>query len=153
MNKKKLDEILTNHRMKKNKIVAILQDVQDIYNYLPEEDLHYLSERLDISLNRVYSIASFYRAFSLKPRGKNLITVCCGTACHVKGSPRIIQKIKNELGIEPGETTKDGLFTLETVNCLGACALGPLAVVNGVYHGHMNSARITTLIKNVKKER
>ena len=151
MNKKELDGILTKHGMKKSKVVAILQDVQDIYKYLPVEGLQYISERLGISLNEVYSIATFYRAFSLKPRGKNLITVCSGTACHVKGSPKIIRKIKDELGIIPGETSEDGLFTLETVNCLGACALGPLAVINGIYHGHMNTVKIRELIKNVKK--
>jgi heterodisulfide reductase subunit A-like polyferredoxin len=132
-----LDKILDRNECSRESIIAILQDVSEEYNWLPREAVYYVAERLGVPVSYVYRIASFFTQFSLKPRGKHIIKVCLGTACFVRGAPRILDQIKADLGISPGETTEDGLFTLETVNCLGACALGPLVVVDQDYHGRM----------------
>ena len=101
-------------------------------------------------LARVYGLATFYKAFSLKPKGKNVIMVCLGTACHVRGGPKLVDKIEQYLKIKGGETTPDGLFTLETVNCLGACALGPLMVINGHYYGKMAPSKVEKVLNEIK---
>jgi NADH-quinone oxidoreductase subunit E len=145
-----LDAILDGHGRDPANIVAILQDVQAKTNWLPEEDLRYLCAELAIPLTKIMSLASFYRAFSLKPRGRHIVQVCVGTACHVRGAVRIVDTISRDLGVGAGETDKDLGFTLETVNCLGACALGPIVVVDGEYHGQMTSAKATRLLKKVK---
>ncbi len=132
-------------------MIAMLQDIQAEFRYLPEEALKYLSQSLDIPIAKIYSLASFYRAFSLEPRGKHLIHVCLGTACHVRGAVRILGTIERALGLQAGETDANLEFTLETVNCLGACALGPVVVVNGEYHGQMTSAKATRLLKRLRK--
>lgn len=142
-----IDDILNKHKREKSKIIGILRDAQEEFHYLPKEALVYIAKNLQIPLSQIYSLATFYRAFSLKPRGKHLVTVCLGTACHVRGGARIAENLKRELNIEIGETTKDGLFTLETVNCLGACALGPLTVIDGKYYGHMSTSKIGKIIK------
>jgi NADH:ubiquinone oxidoreductase subunit E len=115
-------------------LIQIMQDINSEYKYLPEHALKYVSEVLDMPLSRVYHVATFYTAFSLKPRGKHLIKVCMGTACHARGSPRVLEEFERQLEIEPGKTTPDKLFTLETVNCLGCCALGPVVVVDENYY-------------------
>jgi NADH-quinone oxidoreductase subunit E len=145
-----LDAILDQHGRDPANIVAILQDVQAQINWLPEEDLRYVCARLAIPLSKIMSLASFYGAFSLKPRGPHIVQVCLGTACHVRGAVRIVDAISRDLGIGAGETDKDLQFTLETVNCLGACALGPIVVVDGEYHGQMTSAKASRLLKKVK---
>jgi NADH-quinone oxidoreductase subunit E len=122
-------------------LIAVLQEIQRQANWLPPESLATVARLLRVPESRVYGIASFYRAFSLKPRGKHLVHVCLGTACHVRGGVRVKEAVERELGIAAGETTTDKRFTLETVNCLGACALGPVAVVDGEYHGHMNTQK------------
>jgi len=122
--------------------ISVLEAIQSRYRYLPREAMILVSERLGIPLSQTYSVATFYHAFSLKPRGKYLVRVCLGTACHVRGSQRVLEKVSKLLNIKPGETTADRLFTLETVNCLGACALGPIMVVEGEYFGQMNPARV-----------
>ena len=128
-------------------MTAILLDIQGELNYLPSESLVRVSERLQIPPIRVFEVANFYSAFSLVPRGKHLITVCLGTACHVRGADGIIDQIKRTLAIAPGETTKDQEFTLETVNCVGCCALGPVMVVDGEYHGKMSASRVERVLK------
>lgn len=128
-----MEKIFDNYRDEKGILISVLQDVNKEYNYLPAHILKYIAERLEVPLSQVYHAATFYTAFSLTPRGKHIIKVCLGTACHVRGSPRILEEFERKLGIKAGETTKDGLFTLETVNCLGACALGPVVVVDGEY--------------------
>jgi heterodisulfide reductase subunit A-like polyferredoxin len=143
----KIDEIIDLHGSETEHIIAILQDINDEYNWLPREAIHYVAERLEIPFSYVYRIASFFTQFSLKPRGRNIIKVCLGTACFVRGAPRILSQIEADLGIGPGETTEDGLFTLETVNCLGACALGPLMVVGENYHGKMKPAKVTSVLE------
>ena len=146
-----LDKILDRHAHDPANIIAILQDMQAEVNWLPEEDLRTVCKELGIPFSKMMSLASFYRAFSLKPRGKHIVQVCLGTACHVRGAVRIVDTIQRELGVEAGDTDKDLNFTLETVNCLGACALGPIMVIDGEYHGGMTSAKATRLLKQVKK--
>lgn len=133
-------------------LVPILQDIQEEYNYLPEEAMRLAAEKLGIPLRDMYGVASFYRAFSFTPKGKHIITVCLGTACHVRGSARIVDALSKELGLKPGETTEDLWFTLETVNCLGCCAIGPIVVVDGEYYGEMTTGKALQLIKSIEKE-
>jgi NADH-quinone oxidoreductase subunit E len=151
MNLVLVDDIIARYRWEKAAIIAILQDIQREFNYLPQEVLIYAARRLGIPLTQVYSLATFYRAFSLKPRGKHLITVCLGTACHVRGAVRILEKLERELGIKAGETTDDLMVSLETVNCLGACALGPIVVIDGQYHGQMTSVKTDSILKKLRK--
>ncbi|MBW1659765.1 MAG: NAD(P)H-dependent oxidoreductase subunit E [Deltaproteobacteria bacterium] len=151
MSPETLDAILERYDRNPAQLIPILQDVQAEENYLPREALEAISEKLDIPLVRIYSVATFYKAFSLEPRGKHIIQVCMGTACHVRGAPRILDKMVRDLGVQPGATTKDMEFTLETVNCLGACALGPIVVVDGEYHGQMTSPKWDKIYKTLKK--
>lgn len=147
-----IDGILDRHGRDPANIIAILQDIQAEINWLPEEDLRYVCKQLQIPFSKMMSLASFYRAFSLKPRGKHIVQVCLGTACHVRGAERIADTIGRELGIQAeGGTDADLQFTLETVNCLGACALGPILVIDGEYHGGMTSAKATRLLAQAKK--
>lgn len=131
---KNVDKIIAIHGRENESLIPIMQSINEDYNYLPKNILKYVSQELKIPFSQVYQVATFYTAFSLKPRGKHTIKVCMGTACHVRGSPRILDEIKRHLKIEPGETTQDGLFTLETVNCLGACAIGPVVVIDDKYY-------------------
>lgn len=131
-------------------VIAVLQQIQSRYGYLPEEALRVVSERTGRSLVDIYGVATFYRAFSLTPRGKHLICACEGTACHVRGASRIVEELKNRLGIGPGETTPDELFTLETVNCLGACAMGPVMVIDGRYFSKVRTFDIRRLLEEAK---
>jgi NADH:ubiquinone oxidoreductase subunit E/NAD-dependent dihydropyrimidine dehydrogenase PreA subunit len=142
----RIDGIIERNGCEKEHIIAILQDINDTYNWLPHDALHYVAERIEVPFAHVYRIASFFTQFSLNPRGKHIIKVCMGTACFVRGAPRIIAQIESDLGISPGETTEDGLFTLETVNCLGACALGPLVVIDQDYHGRLRPKEITSIL-------
>ena len=151
--KQVVDKILKHYEGDKSYLVSILQDIQGEYNYLPREPLVAVSQKLDIPLSHVYRVATFYRAFSLKPRGKHIINLCMGTACHVRGAPKILEKLERDLGIKAGETTKDKQFTIKTVNCLGACALGPVMVVDGEYHGQVTQSKVDTILKNVKTKK
>jgi len=127
------------------RLIAILEDIQKKYSYLPQEALTIVCEETGCSLVDVYGIATFYRAFSLTPRGKYVVSVCLGTACHVRGAPLVAEEFERQLGVKAGETTPDRLFTLETVNCLGACALGPIVVADGQYFSNVD----TTMVKNI----
>jgi len=133
-------------------IIAILQDVQQTYRYLPKDVMETLATKLDIPLSRVYHLATFFRAFSLEPRGKHELHVCMGTACHVRGAPRILEALERGLKVQAGETTKDLQYTLETVNCVGACALGPVVVVDGESKGKLNPQRAERLLKQIEPE-
>lgn len=135
-----IDEIVGRYRGDRSALIQILLDIQREYHWLPKEALLRLSERLGVPLNQIYHIATFYKAFSLVPRGRHLVMVCMGTACHVRGSPRLLDKVRDMLKIKPDETSSDMRFTLTTVNCLGCCALGPVVVVNGEYHGNPSTA-------------
>jgi NADH-quinone oxidoreductase subunit E len=145
-----VEGILDRHQRAPSAIIAILQDVQEEVNYLPEGVLRYVAEQLDVPASKVFSLATFYRAFSLEPRGRHLIHVCTGTACHVRGAVKILDALEREIGIHAGETDEQGLFTLETVNCLGACALGPVVVVAGEYQGQMTGAKAVRLVKKLR---
>jgi NADH:ubiquinone oxidoreductase subunit E len=133
-------------------IMEVLQDIQAAYHYLPEEALCRVSETMGVPLIEVFRLANFYKAFSLTPRGRHLITVCMGTACHVRNSPRFLDEVCRRLRVEPGGTTEDGEFTLETVNCLGACALAPVVILDGRYYEHMTPARLGNLLGSVQSQ-
>jgi NADH-quinone oxidoreductase subunit E len=126
-----------------------LEEIQERYRYLPPEALILASECLGVPLSQTYAVATFYNAFSLKPKGKHCLNVCMGTACHVRGSPQILDRLETKLNIQSGETTHDHRFTLETVNCLGACALGPIVLTNGEYSGQMTVQKVDRLLKNI----
>ncbi len=142
--------IASSYKPERRFILAILQDVQRKYNYLPKESLVIVAEYVGVELTKVYSVATFYKALSLKPKGENIIKVCDGTACHVKGSMNLIQEVKDILGIEPGETSEDGKFSLETVGCVGACGLAPVVVINDEYHGNLTPASLREIINRYR---
>jgi NADH-quinone oxidoreductase subunit E len=148
----KIDNIIKQFKEKEIDLIQVLHHIQSEYNYLPKEVLEYVSKSLRIPLSRIYSIATFYAAFSLVPRGKHLCTVCMGTACHVRGAPSVLNRIEELLKIKPGETTPDNKFTLETVNCLGACALAPIVVIDGEYYGQTTVNKVDKLIERYAKE-
>lgn len=145
--REKLNKVLEKYQYDKSLLVSVLQDVQAEFRYLPEEILDEVSHRLNVPLSQVYSVATFFRAFTLTPRGQHLINACLGTACHVRGALKVLEKIERELGIARGETTKDLKFTLETVNCVGACAMGPMVIVDGKYEGQMTMGKVPDMLK------
>lgn len=136
----------------KGSLINILQATQDIYGYLPVKALNYISENTDNKKSVIYGVATFYTQFRLKPIGKYLILQCQGTACHVNGSKEISQALCEELNIRPGETTEDGLFTLEDVSCLGCCSLAPVLMINGETYGNLTPAEAVKIIRNIRKE-
>ena len=146
-----VEEIVRDREGRPAQLIEVLQDLQEAHGYLSEEAMSLVSERLGVPLIEVYRVANFYKAFSLSPRGRHLITVCMGTACHVRGAPRMVDEVLGQLGIDPGKTTEDGAFTVETVNCLGACALGPVVVLDGRYHDHMTPRKLRKLIQSVRQ--
>jgi NADH:ubiquinone oxidoreductase subunit E len=148
----KLEEIFEERERSSYELIEILQDVQQRYNYLPEEALKAVAEKLAVPAIEVFRVANFYKAFTLKPRGKHMLTVCMGTACHVRGAPKMLDEVLGQLNVQPGETTEDGEFTVEAVNCLGACALGPIVILDGKYYDHMNAAKLRALIQKVRKK-
>ena len=139
-------EIIERHGYHKASLISILQDVQAKMNYLPRKALVQVAKSLDLPLTDIYEVATFYKAFSLEPRGKHTIQVCLGTACHVRGGSRVLDYLENRLEVKPGETTKDLNFTLESVNCLGACALGPMMVIDKKYYGKINLNKIESIL-------
>jgi len=144
-----INEIINRVAMGDGSLISALEEIQERYRYLPPEALILASERLGVPLSQAYSVATFYNAFSLKPKGKHCLHVCMGTACHVRGSPQVLDRLEAKLGIKAGSTTRDRLFTLEIVNCLGACALGPIVVTDGEYSGQMTSQKADQLLKSV----
>jgi NADH-quinone oxidoreductase subunit E len=149
----KLDTILEKHNFKSCNIIAILQDTQETYRYLPKEVFTYLSEKLSMSRAKIYSVATFYENFSLEPKGKYVIRICDGTACHVRKSIPILNKLRKELSLsETKITTDDLLFTVETVSCLGACGLAPVITINEKVHGAMTPEKVMELLKSLKEE-
>jgi len=143
----KVKAIVDRYGGKHDSVIAILQDVQSEYHYLPEHALRAVAGQLGLPLIQICGVATFFKAFSLKPRGEHTVTVCLGTACHVRGAHTVLDQVKRQLCIEPGETTEDMRFTLETVNCLGACALGPIMVIDGRYHGQMGPGKAKKILK------
>lgn len=142
--------ILEKHTEDKGRLIAILEEIQGEYGYLTEESLRIVSDKTGRSLVDIYGVATFYRSFSLTPRGKHLICACLGTACHVRGAPRVVEEFERQLGIKSGQTTADMEFTLETVNCLGACALGPVVVIDGHYFPQVRKSRISQLLDDAR---
>ena len=132
-------------------LISILQDIQSEFRYLPEEAIRQVAKGLALPLIQVYAVASFFKAFSLEPRGKHSIQVCLGTACHVRGAPAVLDELERELGIKAGHTTDDMQFTLVTVNCLGACALGPIVVLDEKYYGQMTAGKVKKMLANLKE--
>jgi len=146
----KVQKIIAQYSDGPGSIIQILQDIQNEYNYLPREVLDYVAESLHVPVSKVFSVATFYTSFSLKPRGKYHITVCLGTACHVRGAEAILSEFERRLGIKASENTADMKFSLETVNCLGCCAIGPIVVCNGKYHGEFKLKDVARLIEGAK---
>jgi len=146
-NARKVEDLIDSYIDRKEQLISLLQDVQAEFNYIPQDIIVRISQKLDIPLSQVFSVATFFQAFSLKPRGRHTVTICLGTACHVKGGQRLVDKMKRDFHIEPGETTDDERFTLETANCLGCCALGPVVVVDGKYESQVNQEKLDKILK------
>ena len=147
MNPDSVNRILDKHNGNHGGLITILEEIQSMFSYLPQEALEIVAEKTNKPLVDIYGVATFYRSFSLQPRGRHLVSICMGTACHVRRSPIIFDQFVNELGISAGETTLDKEFTLETVNCLGACALGPIVVVDGHYFTNVNTTNVKGIIR------
>jgi NADH-quinone oxidoreductase subunit E len=146
--KEKVGQVLEKYQRDKSALIDILHDTQSAIGYLPREALEQVGQGLGVPLSRVYSVATFFKAFSLKPRGRHLINVCLGTACHVRGADKVLEQMEKELGIKIGGNTPDLRFTLETVNCVGACALGPMVIIGEDYHGEMTPDKVSEVLKN-----
>jgi NADH:ubiquinone oxidoreductase subunit E len=150
MNPEHVERIVESHGSDRGGLISILEDIQSRYSYLPEEALRIVARKTGHSLVDVYGIATFFRSFSLTPRGKHLLSACLGTACHVRGGPGIAEEIERQLGIKAGETTPDKEITFETVNCLGACALGPIVVVDGHYFSNVTKGQIKDILHKAR---
>jgi len=146
MKLKKVDEIIAKYPAKPGVLIQLLLDLQSEFNWIPKEAVMRINQRLKIPLSQIYRVASFYKAMSLTPRGKHIVNVCLGTACHVRGGARVMDKAEEALKIRAGETTQDMKFTLERVNCLGCCALGPVIVVDKDYHGKVAPAKVKAVL-------
>lgn len=140
------DQILDGRRSQPDQLIEVLQDIQENDGYISEEAMQAVSQGLGVPIMEVYRVASFYKAFRLKPAGKNVLTMCMGTACHVRGARLLLDQATGQLGVESGEVTPDGLFSIEHVNCLGACALGPIVTENGSSYHHMTPGKLRKLI-------
>jgi len=154
MIEKKCEQILNKYYKEKGNIISILQDIEETFGYIPEDVVFWFSERLNIPASNFYGVATFYAQFHLRPRGKNVITACCGTACHVKGSDAIVNRIRADLAIAEGEdTTHDGQFTIETVACVGACSIAPVLIINNKIFGNMSPEKASKKLKEFEKSR
>jgi len=147
----KVSEIVNRWGAAEAFLVEMLQDIQHEYRYIPGEAIEAVAQQVGVPLGQVYHLATFFKGFSLKPRGEYVVSVCMGTACHVKGAPRIVDACCRELGVSEGETSPDGRFTVETVRCLGCCGLAAVMTVNEDLHGHVNSAKVPRLLKRYRK--
>jgi NADH-quinone oxidoreductase subunit E len=141
-----IDQILSKQHFSKSMLISYLQDIQKELNYLPQDALRFVARRVNVSLPRIYGIATFYKAFSLLPRGRHMIHVCLGTACHVRGGANLLESFERELGIRAGETTYDNRFSLESVRCVGCCGLAPVFIVDGKFFGKMTQDRIPQVL-------
>ena len=147
----KIDTIMKNHCWEETALISILHEIEDLYNYLPAWVLKYVSEKLNIPLIQIYGVASFYDAFHLEPRGKHLIRVCKGTACYLRGATQVFEALERELGIKEGETTRDQEFSLQSVHCVGACALAPVVVIDEHYFDKTSPSKLRNVLKRVQK--
>jgi NADH-quinone oxidoreductase subunit E len=143
----KIDQIIEKHNSEASSLIQVLLEIQSENHWLPKEALERISDRLQVPLTRIQHIATFYKAFSLVPKGQHEIHICMGTACHVRGAPRILDAVQDFTGIKPGETDLDLKFSLETVNCLGCCALGPVMEIDGKTHGKMTTVETIDALK------
>lgn len=141
-----VDFVVEKYGQKPWALISILQDIQEGVGHLPSDVLKSVAEKMDIPLTRIYGVATFYKSLSLTPQGRHTVTFCMGTACHIRGTDRVLAEVSDLLGIEPGQTTADGEFTLKVANCLGACAIGPVMVVDGKYYGKMSAPRAKKLL-------
>jgi len=148
MDNHRVDKIIDKHNGEASSLIQVLLGIQSENHWLPKEALKRVSEKLHVPLNRIQHIATFYKAFSLVPKGRHEVHVCTGTACHVRGAPRLLDSVQDLIGISPGETDQDLKFSLDTVSCVGCCALGPVMVVDGEYHGKMAPAKSEEVLKN-----
>ena len=148
-----LEQILEGRGSQPNQLIEVLQDIQKDYGYISQEAMRTVSHDLGMPLIEVYRVASFYKAFRLKPSGKHVLTFCTGTACHVRNATLLLDQATGHLGVQPGEVTPDGQFSIEHVNCLGACALGPIVTENGSYHHHMTPAKVRKLIETLRSQK
>lgn len=146
----RIDQIIDKYEGEEGILIQLLLDIQQELNWIPQEVAERISQRLNIPLTQIYRVASFYTAMSLMPRGRHLVSVCMGTACHVRGSPRLLDRITDVLRIQPGETSTDMRFTLNTVNCLGCCAMGPVVVVDGVYHSKPSTTDLREILESAE---
>jgi NADH:ubiquinone oxidoreductase subunit E len=151
MDWQKIDDIIDKYNSDKESLLMIMQDINELYNYVPPPCIPVLADKLGVPQSQIYSVATFYKTISLEPRGKYIINVCTGTACHVRGAERIIDALRDNLHIKTEETTEDGLFTLETVRCLGCCAAGPVITVNQNMHGGLDRSSVLHIIEDYKK--
>ena len=147
-----LDEILARYPGSETALIQVLQDVHRAYHYLPCDVLVKVAEALDVPLAKVFSVGTFYKAFSLVPQGRTIVRVCTGTACHIRGASRLIEEIERELKIKPGETSEDMSFTLKTVNCVGACAMAPVVIVGETYHGGAEPAKVAKYVAEAEAD-
>jgi NADH-quinone oxidoreductase subunit E len=145
-----IERIIDRYQAKPTALIMVLQEVQQRYHYLPRPALELIGARLDLALSQIHGVATFYRAFSLEPRGRHHVCVCTGTACHVRNSRSIVEKLERDLGVGRGKTTGDGAVTLDTVNCVGCCALGPVATVDGAYWGNLTVSDVDRLLHAVR---
>jgi len=145
--KASINQALELHKHERAPLISVLQDINIEFRYLAPEGLKYISQKLQIPLSRVYHVATFYTAFSLTPRGEHIIKVCMGTSCHIRGAPRLLDALEDRLEIKAGETTEDLKFTIETVNCLGACALSPVVVIDSKYYGNLTLKSLDKVLK------
>lgn len=148
MSIEQIDKIIDKYVNEKGVLIQLLLDIQHQLNWIPKIAIMRINERLKIPVSEIYRVASFYTGLSLKPRGRHLVRVCAGTACYVRGGPRILDSVELILKIKPGETTSDEIFSLETVNCLGCCALGPVVEIDGQYHGKLSPSTVGRLLSN-----
>jgi NADH-quinone oxidoreductase subunit E len=153
MDLKSVDLIVDKYQEKRTTLISILHDVQDRYKYLPDEALRMVASRLHMDINEIYGVATFYKSFSLVPRGRHSITLCLGTACHVRGGPKILRELKGLLHVEPGQTTTDRQFSLNVVNCLGVCAIGPVMMVDRKFYGEMNPLKAKRVIEKMNQNK
>jgi NADH:ubiquinone oxidoreductase subunit E len=148
----KTKQIVKKYGGDKSSLIAVLQDIQEQFNYLPKEALNAAGKAMGIPTSRIYEVATFYNSFSLRPRGKYLVEVCAGTACHVQGAFNLMDRFKRDLGVECGETTKDNMFTLEEVRCLGCCSLAPVVRIDGNIHPYLTQDEIPKILRNYRKQ-
>jgi NADH:ubiquinone oxidoreductase subunit E len=146
-----VEKIIDKYDQKRTALISILHDIQDRYNFLPQEALKKVASKLQVDLTDLFGVATYYKSFSLVPKGRHSITLCLGTACHVRGGPKILMEVKKQLNIAPGQTTADKQFSLNVVNCLGVCAIGPVMFADGKFYGEMNPVKARRIIEKMSK--